>query len=258
MTKKVLLVGESWVSSATHYKGFDQFGSVTFHTGCQPLIDACKGSDYEVTHMPAHEAQDGFPFDMEGIRQWDIIIISDIGASTFLLPQRVWVHSQTAPNRLRLLKQWVEEGGSLVMAGGYFSFQGIDGKARWRNTAVEEVLAVKCHPWDDRIEIPEGAQAELVAPEHPILQGMPALWPPVLGVNEVMLKDDPAVQLLARLPADQGGHPLLATYEYGKGRSVVWMSDMSPHWLSPAFCAWEGYGKLWLNIFDWLLSKPRG
>jgi uncharacterized membrane protein len=28
---EVLLVGESWVSAATHYKGFDQFGSVTFH-----------------------------------------------------------------------------------------------------------------------------------------------------------------------------------------------------------------------------------
>ena len=26
--KNLLLVGESWMSSATHYKGFDQFGSV--------------------------------------------------------------------------------------------------------------------------------------------------------------------------------------------------------------------------------------
>lgn len=203
MTKKVLLVGESWLSSATHYKGFDQFGSVTFHKGCQPLIDALKDTDYALTHMPAHDAQDDFPFDIEGIREWDIIILSDIGASTFLLPQRVWVHSQTAPNRLRLLKQWVEEGGKLVMAGGYFSFQGIDGKARWRNTAVEEVLPVTCHPWDDRIEIPEGAKADLVAPGHALLKDMPADWPPVLGVNEVMLKD--GAELVARLPEDQGG-----------------------------------------------------
>ncbi|TWI33955.1 glutamine amidotransferase [Paracoccus sulfuroxidans] len=250
MTKKVLLVGESWVSSSTHFKGFDQFGSVTFHTGCQPLIDAMKGTDYEVTHMPAHEAQDGFPFDLEGIRKYDIIIISDIGSSSFLLPTRVWIHSQTAPNRLRLLKQWVEEGGKLVMAGGYFSFQGIDGKARWRNTPVEDVLPVKCHPWDDRIEIPEGATADLVQPSHPILKDMPAEWPPVLGVNEVMLKD--GAELIARLPEDQGGHPLLVTGKFGKGRSVVWTSDMSPHWLSPAFCAWEGYRQLWLNMFAWL------
>jgi uncharacterized membrane protein len=253
MTTKILLVGESWVSSSTHYKGFDQFGSVTFHKGCQPLIDALSGTDYELTHMPAHEAQDGFPFDIEGIRAWDIIILSDVGASTFLLPQRVWVHSQTAPNRLRLLKQWVEEGGRLVMAGGYFSFQGIDGKARWRNTPVEAVLPVTCHPWDDRIEIPEGAAAELVAPDHPLLEDLPADWPPLLGVNEVMLKD--GAELVARLPGDQGGHPLLVCWRHGKGRSVVWTSDMSPHWLSPEFCAWPGYRQLWLNIFGWLEAQ---
>ena len=255
MTKKVLLVGESWVSSATHYKGFDQFGSVTYHTGCQPLIDAMQDSDYQVTHMPAHEAQDGFPFSIEEIRAWDVIILSDIGSSTFLLPQRVWMHSQTAPNRLRLLKQWVAEGGSLIMAGGYFSFQGIDGKARWRNTPVEEVLPVSCHPWDDRIEIPEGATAEIVQPDHPLLRGMAADWPPVLGVNEVVLKQQPGVELIARLPDEQGGHPLLVAGQYGKGRTLVWTSDMSPHWLSPAFCAWAGYRTLWLNIFDWLLER---
>ena len=55
MTKKVLLVGESWLSSATHYKGFDQFGSVTFHKGCQPLIDALKDTDYAVVVEPTEE-----------------------------------------------------------------------------------------------------------------------------------------------------------------------------------------------------------
>ena len=38
MTKKVLLVGESWTSAATHYKGFDQFSSVTFHLGAEPFV----------------------------------------------------------------------------------------------------------------------------------------------------------------------------------------------------------------------------
>ena len=43
--KNVLLVGESWATSATHTKGFDQFGSVTFHLGAEPLVAALKGSD---------------------------------------------------------------------------------------------------------------------------------------------------------------------------------------------------------------------
>ena len=56
MTKKILLVGESWVSSATHYKGFDHFGSTTFHLGANHLVDALKDSEFDLTYMPAHEA----------------------------------------------------------------------------------------------------------------------------------------------------------------------------------------------------------
>ncbi len=136
MTIKVLLVGESWVTSATHYKGFDQFGSVTFHLGAEPLVAALKGSQFDLTYMPAHEAVESFPFGMEGLDAYDIIILSDIGANSFLLPPAVWLRSQTVPNRLRLIKAWVERGGGLLMVGGYLSFQGIDGKARWRKTPV--------------------------------------------------------------------------------------------------------------------------
>jgi uncharacterized membrane protein len=53
-------------SSATHYKGFDQFGSVTFHLGAEPLVAALKGSEFELTYMPAHEAVEKFPFDDGG------------------------------------------------------------------------------------------------------------------------------------------------------------------------------------------------
>jgi putative glutamine amidotransferase len=41
--KNVPLVGESWATSATHTKGFDQFGSVTFHLGAEPLVTALEG-----------------------------------------------------------------------------------------------------------------------------------------------------------------------------------------------------------------------
>ena len=36
--KNVLLVGESWISAANHYKGWDTFSSVTFHLGAEPLV----------------------------------------------------------------------------------------------------------------------------------------------------------------------------------------------------------------------------
>ncbi|OCP00652.1 MULTISPECIES: glutamine amidotransferase [unclassified Ensifer] len=250
MTKKVLLVGESWVSSATHYKGFDQFGSVTFHLGAEPLVKVLKDSEFELTYVTAHDAVDQFPYEMAGLDQYDAIILSDIGANSLLLPPAVWLHSRTVPNRLKLIKAWVEKGGALLMVGGYFSFQGIDGKARWRRTAVEDTLPVTCLPYDDRVEIPEGAVADVVKPDHPTMAGLSGNWPLLLGVNEVEVR--PGAEVVARLPADQGGHPLLVLGSFGKGRTAAWTSDIGPHWLSPAFCEWEGYGRLWKNILGWM------
>ena len=256
MNKKVLLVGESWVSSATHYKGFDQFGSVTFHLGAEPLVNALKDSPFELTYMPAHEAVEKFPFEMSGLAEYDALILSDIGSNSLLLPPEVWLRSRTVPNRLKLIRDWTGNGGGLLMIGGYLSFQGIDGKARWRRTPVENALPVSCLPYDDRVEVPEGFKAEVHGPaDHPILQGLGLKWPLLLGVNEVEVKS--GAEVLARLPADQGGHPLLVTGTFGEGRTAAWTSDIGPHWLSPAFCEWEGYGRLWTNILGWLTAEQR-
>lgn len=250
---EVLLVGESWVSAATHYKGFDQFGSVTFHLGAEPLVAALRGSGFDLRYMPAHEAAEGFPFTLEELRRYKAIILSDIGANTLLLPQAVWLHGRTVPNRLKLIRDWTEAGGGLVMIGGYLSFQGIDGRARWRRTPVEDALPVTCLPYDDRIEVPEGFRPEITGPaDHPILQGLGADWPVLLGANEVELRDRPGVEVLARLPAAQGGHPLLVTGRYGRGRTLAWTSDIGPHWLPEEFVRWPGYAALWRNVLGWV------
>lgn len=254
--KRVLLVGESWVSSATHYKGFDQFGSVTFHTGAEPLVQALSDSPFELTWMKAHEAAEGFPFEAAGLDAYDAFILSDIGANTLLLPPEVWLHSRTVPNRLKLLRERVAQGAGLLMCGGYFSFQGMDGRARWRRTPIEDVLPVTCLPWDDRVEIPEGTYGQIEMAGHPTMAGLDGQWPALLGVNEVEVRNRADVQLVARLPDDQGGLPLLVVGEYGAGRSAAWTSDIGPHWLSPAFCEWAGYARLWTNLLAWLTRDP--
>src|SRR5262249_43677362 len=177
--KNVLLVGETWVSSAAHAKGFDQFGSITFHSGADPLIAALAGSAFALRHMPAHEAVEGFPFTMEELGRYDAVILSDIGANSLLLPADVWLHGKPVANRLKLIEAWTAAGGGLVMIGGYLSFQGIDGKARWARTPVERALPIDCLPYDDRIEVPEGFAAEILLPKHPIMAG-PAR-PPALA-----------------------------------------------------------------------------
>ena len=248
--KKVLLVGESWISAATHYKGHDHFSSVTFHLGAEPLVAALKDSPFDLMYMTGHEAPEKFPATMQELSAFDAVLLSDIGANSILLHPDVWLRSKTFPNRLKLIKEWVGQGGSLAMIGGYMSFQGIDGRARWRATAVEEILPVTCLPYDDRVEIPEGAVAVIDNAQHAIVSGISAPWPFVLGVNEVKLK--PGAELIASLPAEQGSHPLLVAGTFGKGRSVAWTSDIGPHWLSPEFCAWDGYRRLWLQMLGWM------
>lgn len=251
MTIRVLLVGESWVSSATHYKGFDQFGSVTFHLGAEPLVAALQGSEFDITYMTAHDTVEKFPFSLEELSAYQAIILSDIGANSLLLPPVVWLHGKPVPNRLKIIRDWTAAGGGLVMAGGYFSFQGIDGKARWRRTPVEEALPVTCLPYDDRLEIPDGFRAD-IKKEHPILAGVNGEWPLLLGANEVVVKQQPGVEVLATLPETEGSHPLLVSGEYGKGRTVAWTSDIGPHWLPNEFVAWPGYATLWKNILRWV------
>jgi uncharacterized membrane protein len=253
--KKVLLVGESWVSSANHTKGWDTFSSVTFHLGAEPLVAALRDSEFDLTYMKAHEAAADFPLTLEGLQAYDAVILSDIGSNTILLHPDVWLHGKTVPNRLKLMREYVAAGGGLMMIGGYFSFQGIDGKARWRRTPVEDVLPVECLPYDDRIEAPEGIIAEILMPSHPIVAGLAAPWPALLGVNEVVVKDSPGVEVIARLPDDQGGHPLLVTGSHGAGRTMAWMSDIGPHWLPNAFVEWPGYARLWRQALTWL-TRP--
>ena len=213
---KILLAGESWVTTATHVKGFDQFPTVTFHRGAEALVDALADSDFALTYMPAHEAQTHFPSTFAGLRDYDAVILSDIGANTLLLHPDTWIDSKPTPNRLKLIREYVGEGRGLMMVGGYYSFQGINAGARYRGTPVEDVLPVTILPWDDRVEVPEGFRAEVQGPAaHPILDGLGTEWPLLLGYNEVALKEGAA--LLLRVPDDAGGHPLLAAGAVRKG-----------------------------------------
>lgn len=252
--RRVLLAGESWMSTATHAKGFDQFDSITFHLGAEPLVAALAGSGFDVRYMPSHEAQRDFPQSLDELQRFDVVILSDIGANTILLHPDTWLKSLPTPNRLRLIRDYVARGGGLLMAGGYLSFQGINGSARYRGTPVEEALPVEILPYDDRVEVPEGFVPVVTESRHPIVSGFPDAWPMLLGFNEVVAKPDATV--IATVSAEYGGKPLLVAGSFGKGRTAVWTSDIGPHWLPPDFVAWEGYARLWRQLLAWLAGAP--
>jgi uncharacterized membrane protein len=245
MDTKVLLVGESWVSSSTHFKGFDFFVSTHYATGGDFLIGALSSGGIEVVHQPSHEAARTFPLELNKLEQYDVVILSDIGANTLLLPPEVFLEGKRVPNRLELIKEYVRNGGGLIMAGGYLSFQGIYGSARYHRTPIEEVLPVTISAVDDRVEKPEGINPIVKKAEHPIMQGVAGEWPYLLGFNEVTPKE--AGEVLATV----GDDPLLVTGSFGKGRSVAWTSDVGPHWCPKEFVEWAGYTQLWRQIVTW-------
>ena len=244
MVGKVLLVGESWVQVTTHYKGFDHFVSGGYDTGVAYFRRAMDGwGDW--VHMPGHEAQSGFPLEAEKLSEYSVIIISDIGADTFLLHPRTWINGERTPNRLRLIEEYVRSGGGLIMAGGYLSYQGINGVARYRGTPVEEALPVEMQPYDDRVECPEGVQPKTTKAKHEITKGLEATWPHLLGYNKVRAKK--GAETLATVSAD----PLLVVGEHSKGRAVAWTSDIGPHWCPKEFAEWKGYTMLWRSMIAW-------
>ncbi len=245
---KVLLVGESWTTINKHYKGFDHFTAATFGTGHSFLKEALESSGkIEVTHMEGHYVQSSFPYTIEELNKWDVVIISDVGANSFLLSDRVFLEGQREVNRLFLLKEWVAQGGSLAMCGGYMSFSGFQGAAKYYRSPIEPLLPVDIFPFDDRVETPEGTSPEVLLPDHPILEGISPEWPYLLGYQEVTLKSQATL-----LVKSQYDHPLLAVMEWEAGRTLAWMSDIGPHWCPQEFIRWDGYNKLWQNAINWL------
>src|ERR1700722_7507749 len=86
--KKILLVGESWVSASVHYKGFDQFFSASSHSGADPLIAALASSPFELIHMKSEDAVQSFPFDQAGLDPYAAVILADIVPIPYCCPNR--------------------------------------------------------------------------------------------------------------------------------------------------------------------------
>lgn len=250
MTKpKVLIAGESWTVHSIHQKGFDSFTTTEYAEGVHWLRAALIAGGWDVTYQPAHVAVREFPFSAEELGAYDCVIISDIGANSLQLHPETFSKSVPKPDRLEVIADYVRAGGGLIMVGGYLTFQGIDAKARYAGTPVEDVLPVTLLSVDDRVERPAGAAPELVAPAHPIAAGLGGTWPNLLGYNRVMAR--PEATLVARVGAD----PLIVAGESGEGRSVAFTSDCGPHWAPPPFVEWAGYARLWAQMADWAAGR---
>ena len=63
--------------------------------------------------------------------------------------------------------------------------------------------------------------------------------------------------VILSIPDSFGKHLSLVEGKYGLGKTLVWASDIGPHWITMDFVEWEGFKQLCENIFIWLKSDWR-
>ena len=248
MTKPILLAGETFAIVQSVAQGFDVSISSQNTNGATQFLACVRAHGYAVEQLASERCEAEFPRTQEALSKYSSVVLSDIGALTLLFTPESRAGNPSV-NRLVLLRDYVEAGGSLMMAGGYTSFQGMHGTARYHGTPIEECLPVTCLPHSDGLEAPEGLLPR-IRTEHPIISGLPPILPPILGLNRVVPRAE--ADVLIEAPYRGYAHPLLVAWSFGKGRSLAWATDIGPHWMSSAFMADTAYSQLMGGMAAWL------
>lgn len=248
MQKKiaVLLIGESWFTHTIESKGMDSFTFDGYDVGTKWIKRALNTEEITFTHMPCHKVGEDFPETLSALKEYDVVILSDIGANTFLLPVKTFLQAEASCNKLELLKEFVSDGGALCMVGGYLTYQGFQGKGNYKGSAIEDILPINMVPGDDRVEIPQGMYLKVNSSLHRILHDIPSKWPMLLGYNKLIAKEN------AEVIVSYNNDPIITVGTYNNGRVIAFATDCSPHWSSLEFCDWEYYDLLWQNMIKWL------
>jgi uncharacterized membrane protein len=250
---KVLYLGDSEVVLNRYLVGADVIEQSYFNDNGRYFREAMASQDHvEVRHIAPHGVPTQFPSKFNELKAYDVVIFSDVGYNSLnfypgLTPPYVY---PLGPDRIEMVMQFVEQGGGFLMVGGYLSFAGLNGIARWWGTEIETLLPVSIAHSDDRVEVVQGFRFNIVQPRHPIVAGLPwegADWT-VCGYNRVALKHD------ATLIASYQGDPLIACGRHKSGRSAVFTSDFAPHWAG-TFLHWAHYGEFWKQLLLWLAGR---
>jgi uncharacterized membrane protein len=253
MAVNVLYVGDSETVISRYAVGADVFEQAYFNDNGRYLRDALAGrDDVRVRHIIPANVPAEFPTTSAELAAYDVVIFSDVGYNSMLFYPGLTPPYQypLGPDRCRLVADFVRAGGGFVMVGGYLSFAGFNGIARYHGTPIEAILPVAISPYDDRVEVVEGFRFDVVDPAHAIVAGID--WAgarfTMCGYNRVTLKPD------ARLIARYGDDPIIATGSAGAGRTAVFTTDFAPHW-GGDFVRWPGYAQFWAQLLVWLAGS---
>ncbi|WP_404306631.1 VWA domain-containing protein [Neorhodopirellula lusitana] len=106
-------------------------------------------------------------------------------------------------------------------------------------------------------EPPGGVAPEIVFP-HPVVDGIESVLPPIRGFVMTQTKSSPLAQVVLRSPRPDSPEnaTILATWNYGLGRSAVLATDAGQRWAA-SWAEWPGYEKLHSQLVRWLM-RPTG
>ena len=246
---EVLYVGDNEEAVTVSQSGYDFFFRT--HLVAENWLEDALEKDpvFSVKRLWGTAVESDFPNSLEDLRKYHVIILSDIGSDTIRLYSDI-SKGRRGADRAKLIRDFVQTGGGLLMCGGYLSFAGYHNAARYHDTAVEEALPVMIKDGDDRVEVPDGCTPSFSDQEHPVTKGIDWTNPEFyfLGYNRLKAKSN------SKVLASYGDDPIVIVWEYGSGRSMAFASDCNPHWAG-TFVNWVGYARFWQQSVKWLARQ---
>jgi Mg-chelatase subunit ChlD len=94
--------------------------------------------------------------------------------------------------------------------------------------------------------------------DHEALAGLGPTLPPIRGFVLTEVKDSPLVQvgIKSPYPSEEDLHAIMASWNYGIGRSVVITTDAGQRWATP-WLDWDQYARFYEQVIRWSM-RPGG
>ena len=197
-------------------------GDDTLENGACYLFSIIKNSGYDIDYCPSNKRINNNAISTN----YDLYIFSDFPVKNIDYEM------------MEQIKENVKTGASFMMIGGWESFFGKDGE--YLKTPFEDILPVNVLNKDDRLNYCQGLVPVPVITDHAITRGLPWVKPPVIcGCNIVKIKPNAETIMILKkiiiknslLQLDNSEIPYIATWKYGKGKTIAITSDFSPHWV---------------------------